>query len=171
MDPATGVSKGYAFVKFSNEEDQKACLIDMNGYKGLGNKPLKISNAVPKSKQAAAAAAAEESLNEKAHAYLEYWQNYNQWNSQYGSSYYDQYNNTTTTTSSSSYTTSQYDQQTAAAVAAAAAAAKAIESQPPLPAEAPPPAPIPEEFQLVGQFKLLVYFLHFCSVSNVKHFC
>jgi RNA recognition motif-containing protein len=149
MDPATGVSKGYAFVKFSNEEDQKACLIDMNGYKGLGNKPLKISNAVPKSKQAAAAAAAEESLNEKAHAYLEYWQNYNQWNTQYGSSYYDQYN-TTTATSTAAYQTSQYDQQTAAAVAAAAAAAKAIESQPPLPAEAPPPAPIPEEFQLVG---------------------
>ncbi|XP_059475388.1 tRNA selenocysteine 1-associated protein 1 [Neocloeon triangulifer] len=148
MDPSTGVSKGYAFVKFSNEEDQKACLIDMNGYKGLGNKPLKISNAVPKSKQAAAAAAAEESLNEKAHAYLEYWQNYNQWNSQYGSNsaYYDHYNQSNTT---STYTTSQYDQQTAAAVAAAAAAAKAIESQPPLPAEAPPPAPIPEEFQLV----------------------
>lgn len=150
MDPATGVSKGYAFVKFSNEEDQKACLIDMNGYKGLGNKPLKISNAVPKSKQAAAAAAAEESLNEKAHAYLEYWQNYNQWNIQYGSSYYDQYN--TTATSTAAYQTSQYDQQTAAAVAAAAAAAKAIESQPPLPAEAPPPAPIPEEFQLVGKY-------------------
>lgn len=50
---ASGVSKGYGFVRFANEEDQRSCLIDMNGYKGLGNKPLKISNAIPKSRLAA----------------------------------------------------------------------------------------------------------------------
>jgi RNA recognition motif-containing protein len=49
----SGVSKGYGFVRFVHEDDQRACLIDMNGYKGLGNKPLKISNAIPKSRLAA----------------------------------------------------------------------------------------------------------------------
>ncbi|XP_067003883.1 tRNA selenocysteine 1-associated protein 1 isoform X2 [Anabrus simplex] len=43
-----GYSKGYGFIRFANEDEQKACLTQMNGYKGLGGKPIKISNAVPK---------------------------------------------------------------------------------------------------------------------------
>uniref|UniRef100_A0A1B6DME5 tRNA selenocysteine-associated protein 1 n=1 Tax=Clastoptera arizonana TaxID=38151 RepID=A0A1B6DME5_9HEMI len=45
---STGFSKGYGFIRFANEEDQKHCLTHMSGYKGLGSKPLKISGAVPK---------------------------------------------------------------------------------------------------------------------------
>ncbi|KAK7873570.1 hypothetical protein R5R35_009275 [Gryllus longicercus] len=44
----TGYSKGYGFIRFANEDEQKSCLTQMNGYKGLGGKPIKISNAVPK---------------------------------------------------------------------------------------------------------------------------
>lgn len=46
----SGFSKGYGFVRFGIEDEQKAALYEMNGYIGLGSKPLKICNAVPKPK-------------------------------------------------------------------------------------------------------------------------
>ncbi|XP_037709148.1 tRNA selenocysteine 1-associated protein 1 [Drosophila subpulchrella] len=45
-----GFSKGYGFVRFGIEDEQKSALYDMNGYIGLGSKPIKICNAVPKPK-------------------------------------------------------------------------------------------------------------------------
>ncbi|KAG8237600.1 hypothetical protein J437_LFUL012399 [Ladona fulva] len=45
---ASGFSKGYGFIRFANEEEQKRCLTEMNGHTGLGTKAIKISNAVPK---------------------------------------------------------------------------------------------------------------------------
>nr|CAD7426371.1 unnamed protein product [Timema monikensis] len=45
---SAGYSKGYGFIRFANEEEQKTCLKQMNSFTGLGGKPLKISNAVPK---------------------------------------------------------------------------------------------------------------------------
>lgn len=47
---SSGFSKGYGFVRFGLEEEQKSALFLMNGYVGLGTKPLKICNAVPKPK-------------------------------------------------------------------------------------------------------------------------
>lgn len=47
---SSGFSKGYGFVRFGIEEEQKAALYEMNGYVGLGTKPIKICNAVPKPK-------------------------------------------------------------------------------------------------------------------------
>ncbi|XP_055385231.1 tRNA selenocysteine 1-associated protein 1 [Condylostylus longicornis] len=47
---SSGFSKGYGFVRFGIEDEQQAALYDMNGYIGLGSKPLKICNAVPKPK-------------------------------------------------------------------------------------------------------------------------
>lgn len=49
---SSGFSKGYGFVKFGLEEEQKNALYEMNGYVGLGTKPLKICSAVPKPKTA-----------------------------------------------------------------------------------------------------------------------
>uniref|UniRef100_T1GQC1 tRNA selenocysteine-associated protein 1 n=1 Tax=Megaselia scalaris TaxID=36166 RepID=T1GQC1_MEGSC len=46
----SGFSKGYGFVRFGIEEEQKNALWEMNGYLGLGTKPIKICNAVPKPK-------------------------------------------------------------------------------------------------------------------------
>lgn len=46
----SGFSKGYGFVKFGIEEEQQDALYKMNGYIGLGSKPLRICNAVPKPK-------------------------------------------------------------------------------------------------------------------------
>lgn len=46
----SGFSRGYGFVKFGLEEEQKSALFEMNGYIGLGSKSLKICSAVPKPK-------------------------------------------------------------------------------------------------------------------------
>lgn len=51
---SSGFSKGYGFVRFGLEEEQKSALYEMNGYMGLGLKPLKICNAVPKPKSSLA---------------------------------------------------------------------------------------------------------------------
>lgn len=48
----SGFSKGYGFVRFGLEDEQKAALYEMNGFIGLGSKALKICNAVPKPKTA-----------------------------------------------------------------------------------------------------------------------
>lgn len=47
---SSGFSKGYGFVRFGSEDEQKNSLTAMNGYVGLGTKALKICNAVPKPK-------------------------------------------------------------------------------------------------------------------------
>lgn len=41
-------------MRFGNEDEQRNALYAMNGYNGLGTKPLKICTAVPKPKGAAA---------------------------------------------------------------------------------------------------------------------
>ena len=46
-DPS-GTSKGFAFVRFYSEDEYKDALTHMNNFKGLGQKPLKVSYAVPK---------------------------------------------------------------------------------------------------------------------------
>ncbi|XP_017061058.1 tRNA selenocysteine 1-associated protein 1 [Drosophila ficusphila] len=51
-----GFSKGYGFVRFGIEDEQKSALYDMNGFIGLGSKPIKICNAVPKPKSELSAA-------------------------------------------------------------------------------------------------------------------
>ncbi|XP_066589541.1 uncharacterized protein [Prorops nasuta] len=43
---SSGCSKGYGFIRFANEEEQKNILVAMNGYRGLGTKSLIIYNTV-----------------------------------------------------------------------------------------------------------------------------
>lgn len=50
----SGFSRGYGFVKFGLEEEQKSALYEMNSYIGLGSKALKICSAVPKPKDGSA---------------------------------------------------------------------------------------------------------------------
>ncbi|KAJ8673112.1 hypothetical protein QAD02_004374 [Eretmocerus hayati] len=45
---SSGFSRGYGFVRFALEDEQKDSLISMSGYRGLGTRPLKICNAVPR---------------------------------------------------------------------------------------------------------------------------
>lgn len=100
-----GFSKGYGFVRFGIEDEQKSALYDMNGYVGLGTKPIKICNAVPKPKAELGAAlgngsnsygyggsgtttAASTTAGADYSQYYDptstYWQGYNAWQGYYG---------------------------------------------------------------------------------------
>lgn len=99
---SSGMSKGYGFVRFGIEDEQRNALYEMTGYMGLGTKPLKICNAVPKPKGdqiveppvsattivqnafAAAAAAANPDYSQYYDPSGAYWQN------AYSNYYYDQ---------------------------------------------------------------------------------
>lgn len=48
-DPITGMSRGYGFVRFSDEADQQRALTEMQGVY-CGNRPMRISTATPKNK-------------------------------------------------------------------------------------------------------------------------
>ena len=51
-DPISGMSRGYGFVRFASEEDQQKALHEMQGVY-CGNRPMRISTATPKNKNAA----------------------------------------------------------------------------------------------------------------------
>ncbi|KAG7301398.1 hypothetical protein JYU34_014343 [Plutella xylostella] len=114
-----GYTKGYGFVRFGNEEEQRNALYAMNGYTGLGTKPLKICTAVPKPKGLPTNQpnGAGGSANNPSYAagteynqYYDpsaYWQNYSAWSGYYG----------------------QGDQSAAAAPAAEPAPAAAVKTQ------------------------------------------
>lgn len=88
---SSGFSKGYGFVRFGSEDEQKDSLTSMNGYVGLGTKALKICNAVPKPKGAitttttAAASSTTSTYTTATTDYSQYydpstyWQNYASW--------------------------------------------------------------------------------------------
>ncbi|KAF2233862.1 RNA-binding domain-containing protein [Viridothelium virens] len=48
-DPISGMSRGYGFVRFSDEQDQQRALTEMQGVY-CGNRPMRISTATPKNK-------------------------------------------------------------------------------------------------------------------------
>ena len=47
---SNGQSRGYAFIRFNSEDEHKDALANMNGYRGVGGKALKVGLAVPKGK-------------------------------------------------------------------------------------------------------------------------
>ncbi|KAH8650189.1 hypothetical protein BX600DRAFT_517399 [Xylariales sp. PMI_506] len=48
-DQQTGQSRGYGFVRFSNEQDQQRALVEMQGVY-CGNRPMRVSPATPKNR-------------------------------------------------------------------------------------------------------------------------
>jgi RNA recognition motif-containing protein len=48
-DAMTGQSRGYGFVRFSDEQDQQRALVEMQGV-FCGNRPMRISTATPKTR-------------------------------------------------------------------------------------------------------------------------
>jgi RNA recognition motif-containing protein len=101
----SGFSRGYGFVKFGLEEEQKNALYEMNGYIGLGSKPLKICSAVPKPKDGQPQAPSATQLVQQAYEYSQYY--YDQY-----SSYWQGYNYDSNQTSMDA--TTYYTQQAAA---------------------------------------------------------
>lgn len=66
-DPMTNISRGYGFVRFGEEIHMQRALAEMQGYY-CGNRPMRISTATPKNKNAASAAAAAAMMNAAAAA-------------------------------------------------------------------------------------------------------
>ncbi|CAB0014855.1 unnamed protein product [Nesidiocoris tenuis] len=86
----SGYSKGFGFLRFGSEDEQKHCLNHMNGYKNLGSKPIKISNAIPKTQRNSTSNGGQQQSQQSggyqypqdySHYYdpNSYWQNYSQW--------------------------------------------------------------------------------------------
>ena len=42
------MNSGYGFVRFSDENEMKRALVEMQGASGLGSKPIRVSVATPK---------------------------------------------------------------------------------------------------------------------------
>ncbi|XP_067856835.1 tRNA selenocysteine 1-associated protein 1-like [Heptranchias perlo] len=82
-----GNSRGYGFVRFAEEAEQKAALEECQNAKGLGGKPIRISVAIPKSTKTKAAYQQNQSYN-----YSQYYQQYQNYYSQWGYDHYAGYN-------------------------------------------------------------------------------
>jgi len=87
----SGFSRGYGFVKFGLEEEQKSALYEMNGFIGLGSKALKICSAVPKPKDGSTPAPAAPSAATIVQQYYSqvYYDQYSQYWQQQGYGGYD----------------------------------------------------------------------------------
>jgi RNA recognition motif-containing protein len=84
-----GVSKGFGFVRFDTEESQQKALIEMQGYKGCGISPLRVSLALSKHR--------EERGGEYGRNYNQYPNyDYQNWSGDY-SQYYQNYQNNSQT--------------------------------------------------------------------------
>ncbi|XP_058451574.1 tRNA selenocysteine 1-associated protein 1 [Malaya genurostris] len=130
---SSGFSKGYGFVKFGLEDEQKNALYEMNGFIGLGSKPLKICNAVPKPKSELMGATGTGSTTTTSTPSLvgygtgtdysqyydpsSYWQNYSAWQGYYDASTstdaYPAYQMQTTATQAAAEASVAYAQQQA----------------------------------------------------------
>ncbi|CAH6790973.1 Trnau1ap [Phodopus roborovskii] len=91
----TGVSKGYGFVKFTDELEQKRALTECQGAVGLGSKPVRLSVAIPKASRVKPV----EYSQMYSYSYNQYYQQYQSYYAQWG---YDQ------NTGSYSYSYPQY---------------------------------------------------------------
>nr|XP_025043493.1 tRNA selenocysteine 1-associated protein 1 isoform X2 [Pelodiscus sinensis] len=91
----TGVSKGYGFVKFTDELEQKRALTECQGAVGLGSKPVRLSVAIPKANRMKTV----EYNQMYSYNYNQYYQQYQNYYAQWG---YDQ------NTGSYSYSYPQY---------------------------------------------------------------
>lgn len=87
MLDSSQVSRGYAFIRFSTEDEHKDALAQMNGYRGVGGKALKVGLAVPKGKPLNQWSGQEGGEYSQYQQYFDpYWQNYSQWQN-YGAFY------------------------------------------------------------------------------------
>ncbi|KAL5245442.1 hypothetical protein ACI65C_012852 [Semiaphis heraclei] len=82
---SAGYSKGYGFIRFGSEEEQKHCLNNMNGFPGLGSKLIKVSSVIPKSERHIVVASNDSQGYKASQDYgqyfeTNYWHRYSIWN-------------------------------------------------------------------------------------------
>ena len=80
--------KPYGFVRFNDQQDQRDALIHMNGFTGMGEKPIKVNLAIPKKKPGGAGVDAEDVVGSKgkgagqgqySYYYESYWADQAAW--------------------------------------------------------------------------------------------
>jgi len=72
--------KPYGFVRFVDQMEQRDALIHMNGFRGMGEKPIKVSMAIPKTKHKEEEAGARGGgKGEYSYYYESYWADANAW--------------------------------------------------------------------------------------------
>ncbi|XP_039257246.1 tRNA selenocysteine 1-associated protein 1-like isoform X4 [Styela clava] len=86
MYDESGDSRGYGFVRFGDEAEQKRALLEMQGAVGLGTRAIKVSHATPKNKTTD-----QTSTTQSYSTSSQWWQQYQDYN-QYYQQYYNYYN-------------------------------------------------------------------------------
>ncbi len=76
--------KPFGFVRFTEQNDQREALIHMNGFRGLGDNPIRVSIAVPKSGLDQSSARSAGLKTDFGHYYEHYWSDRGAWGN-YGS--------------------------------------------------------------------------------------
>lgn len=117
-----GDSRGYGFVRFSDETEQKRALIEMQGAAGLGGRAIKVSQATPKNKpgtetNSATPTAAYTSPSQILQQYQDYSQYYQQYYNYYNYQQQSSYYNQTAYGTAGSQQAQQYASQQSAAAA------------------------------------------------------
>ncbi|KAL4235634.1 hypothetical protein ACF0H5_004029 [Mactra antiquata] len=84
-----GYSKGYGFVRFSEETDQQQALIEMQHTIGLGRKPIRVSLATPKKQTFETTASSSSTVGQAPSGYSS--NQYQEYYQQYYQQYYNQY--------------------------------------------------------------------------------
>jgi len=76
---AAGNSRGYGFVRFSDESEHRQAMIDMQGAVGCGSKPLRVSAATPKSRPQSTTTNTPSAYTAASAANQQYMQQYQQY--------------------------------------------------------------------------------------------
>ena len=71
--------KPYGFVRFTNQEEQRDALIHMNGFRGMGEKPIKVSMAIPKTKMEEQMLGNRGGQGQYSYYYEQYWADQAAW--------------------------------------------------------------------------------------------
>lgn len=80
MRDSSHAKKPYGFVRFVDQMEQRDALIHMNGFRGMGEKPIKVSMAIPKTKHKEEEAGSRGGgKGEYSYYYESYWADANAW--------------------------------------------------------------------------------------------
>ena len=71
--------KPYGFVRFTNQEEQRDALIHMNGFRGMGEKPIKVSMAIPKTNMEEQMLGNRGGQGQYSYYYEQYWADQAAW--------------------------------------------------------------------------------------------
>jgi len=115
---ATGRSRGYGFVRFTEEYEQQQALQQMQNYTGLGGKPIRVSLATPKTPQATTTPGTTPTMDysqyyqtgyDQYQGYYQNWSDYSQYYAAYNYGAYAQTDPTQQAATTPTYDTASYD--------------------------------------------------------------